>query len=239
MARQGQTFTFQKYELEIEELGKGSYGIVYKGTHVEDNITIAAKKTKYKDRNNIVSQLIKNMGQKEKDIIEKLKGHSNIVKLLDYIDDDSSHWFVMEYCDLGDLSAYLTRYSPNFQTKLRIICECFSAITYMHSFNPPIVHRDIKPANVLLKIENNRPVVKITDFGIGKMYEMDAASFHMTMNTVAGTKPFWPPEFFEMDSSNLKYHPGVDIFSLGLLASVVLLYHTEHCQDLIPLSGKK
>ena len=39
-----------KYALEFEELGKGAFGIVYKGVNNETREDVAAKKIRYRER---------------------------------------------------------------------------------------------------------------------------------------------------------------------------------------------
>jgi CaM kinase len=48
-----------------------------------------------------------------------------------------------------------------------------SALEYLHSIG--IVHRDIKPENVLYATPDEDSPVKIADFGLGKIIDMDGA----------------------------------------------------------------
>ena len=47
-----------------------------------------------------------------------------------------------------------------------------SALEYLHSFG--VLHRDLKPENLLLKDSSENAVVKITDFGLSKIFADDA-----------------------------------------------------------------
>lgn len=42
--------TIGSYNLEFEELGKGAFGIVYRGVHTETEQEVAVKKIRYKER---------------------------------------------------------------------------------------------------------------------------------------------------------------------------------------------
>lgn len=176
------------------------------------------------------------MGETELEIFRQLKNHKNIVELFNHIDDGKSHWFIMELCDLGDLPYYLRNNNVCLTQKLKIVVECACAIEFMHSLKPPIVHRDIKPTNVLMKTLGNIAVAKVTDFGIGKIFESNKATKHLTMSTLGGTLNYMAPEFFAADGDYLKYQPSVDTFSLGLLFHVLLTYDDTN-KDMVPASG--
>lgn len=222
----------RKYLVDFEELGKGAFGIVYKGTSKQDGRKIAAKRVQYLNAEHLINVHSRKTAYTELQIFKELKKHKNIVELLHYHDDGSSFWFIMEFCDLGDLPTYFRKHHTvlNFYEKLKIMVECASAITFMHSRHPPIVHRDIKPKNVLMKsicggIEH---VAKITDFGVGKLYRTDGPTLHLTMNSEEGTANFWAPEFFLKDGEPLSYKPSVDTFALGLLFHVIVMYTEDN-----------
>lgn len=227
-------YQIQNYRLDFDEIGKGAFGIVYSGIVNHTGVKIAAKKVKYRDPGESINDFLAEMNEKEGDILLRLNGHRNIVKLIDFFDDKSSHWFIMEYCELGDLPQYMKTQDVNFDAKLKIMVDSSSGVSFMHCMRPPVIHRDLKPANVLMKLEGNNAVAKISDFGMGKVFKADAS--HFTMNSGVGTMGYMAPEFF-IDGEYLHYQPGVDTFALGLMFSVVLLYDKQKPHDMIPISG--
>ena len=50
----------------------------------------------------------------------------------------------------------------NERVAAQYLREVISAVSYLHSMDPPIIHRDIKPENILLDSNNS---VKLADFG--------------------------------------------------------------------------
>lgn len=84
----------------------------------------------------------------------------------------------------------------------------------MHKKN--IVHRDIKPENILLESPDIHTLnVKITDFGFAKCY--DPENFD-GMDEVLGSPLYMAPEIVK----KLKYDAKVDIWSLGIMAYIIL-----------------
>uniref|UniRef100_A0A6B2KXU7 Protein kinase domain-containing protein n=1 Tax=Arcella intermedia TaxID=1963864 RepID=A0A6B2KXU7_9EUKA len=75
---------------------------------------------------------------------------------------------LIEYLPLDSLYDWL-RKKPviDWPLRLRIVNDIASAMTYLHTFKPPILHRDLKTPNILLASSNPEAdvVAKITDFG--------------------------------------------------------------------------
>lgn len=98
-----------------------------------------------------------------------------------------------------------------------ILCQCLSALAYLHEHNPPIVHRDIKPANILIQQRDSESIyVKLGDFGMSKDYD--------DLSTICGTWGYIAPEIY----GNKRYADGggrerknygaaVDVWSLGVV----------------------
>lgn len=65
---------------------------------------------------------------------------------------------------------------------LEIMMQMAHGIEHLHQIN--IIHRDLKPENILMVDEK----VKITDFGLAKVFEKD-----MALRTQAGTPMYLAP----------------------------------------------
>ncbi|KAL2257750.1 hypothetical protein VTK26DRAFT_9220 [Humicola hyalothermophila] len=98
---------------------------------------------------------------------------------------------------------------------LQILCQCLSALVYLHGHKPPIVHRDIKPSNILVRHRHaNNIYVKLGDFGLAR----EGAD----PTTICGSPPYLAPEIYrELDRREAQYGirsytPAVDIWSLGV-----------------------
>jgi serine/threonine protein kinase len=95
--------------------------------------------------------------------------HPNIPKIISSFFLGDSFFFVMEFVDGIDLSAYRKKYGPNGLPVEKVVgwaVQVLDALAYVHERSHPIVHRDIKPSNILLDEETNRIV--LIDFGIAQ-----------------------------------------------------------------------
>lgn len=164
----------------------------------------------------------------------EVSDHQNIVAYIDYAitEKDKTVWIFMEYCEQGDLHSYLKRRRGQlrYAKLLSFMIQAATAVSYLHNHDRKIIHRDIKTKNFLLQGE----VIKLCDFGLSKLCPNDKSMSRMQMNTWAGTPAFMAPELLMIDDS--RYDCSVDIFSLGLVFSVLIKYRGQE-DDLMPKSG--
>src|SRR5207244_6836773 len=80
-----------------------------------------------------------------------------------------------------------------------------------------VIHRDIKPSNVLIAMYDDKPVVKVIDFGVAKA--TGQALTERTIDTgfggIVGTPQYMSPE--QATFNNLDVDTRSDIYSLGAL----------------------
>ena len=118
----------------------------------------------------------------------------------------------MEGGQLYDRVLQLKRFSEKDAAK--ILHQVLLGLNYMHKKN--IVHRDIKPENMLMESkEIGNLNVKITDFGFSKCY--DPTNFE-GFDEVLGSPLYMAPEVIK----KVKYDTKVDIWSLGIVAYILL-----------------
>ena len=148
----------------LEPVGVGSFGTVYK---LNKRGWVHAVKivSKYKMAGD---QQIQEYIKSEYACMKALD-HPNIVKLYEYQSDSGTHYFLMEYCNKGNLAQYIEKIDVQEEQLLDFLHQGIRGL--LEVWSKKIVHRDIKPENLLLSKKNNEIHVTllIGDFGISKM----------------------------------------------------------------------
>ena len=137
----------------LGDLGKGSFGKVYKVLHYKTTNVRAMKVIK---RENLEYQDDNKQFLKEIEILIKID-HPNIIKIYEYYVDQLNFYIITEFVPGGELYDTIIKSKNLSEEKAGYIMkQLLSAIYYLHSKN--IVHRDIKPENILVETDKNQPV---------------------------------------------------------------------------------
>ncbi|MHB1037844.1 MAG: protein kinase domain-containing protein [Pirellulales bacterium] len=151
--------------------------------------------------------------------------HPGIVTLYEFGQADGLFYFLMEFVDGVNLRHLLEAERLSPREALAIVPQICDALQYAH--DQGIVHRDIKPENILLDRQGR---VKVADFGLAKLVEMDAGRVPVTPSltpcgvegapvlteagSVMGTPQYMAPEQREHPT---EVDHRADIYSLGVV----------------------
>ncbi|KAF7061568.1 hypothetical protein CFC21_068251 [Triticum aestivum] len=161
---------FKKEELvpilkESNLIGRGGFGIVYKGTLGKEQVAV---------KQPISGSLLENDQFANEVIIQSQVIHKNIVRLIGCCLEVGTPLLVYEFLSSGSLDDILhskDKKPLNLDICLSISVESADGLAYMHSkTNTKILHGDVKPANILL---DDKFVPKISDFGISRLIAGD------------------------------------------------------------------
>ena len=207
------------YKIKREEknvIGKGGFGVVWRAVDTRNNEIVAVKAV----NRNLQTETF---CQRELDFMRECK-HQNIIELIDFTEDDSSYYFIMEYCPFGNLDDFVKDRDIPFHVCLGYFKDVIEGVKFMHSKETG--HRDIKPSNVLVK---NEQCLKLADFGLSK--ELTDSSSGGTATGGVGSVSWMAPEISkakhaETSDKDAKYKYGLsaDIFSLALLFLSLLMH---------------
>jgi len=191
------------YNVEAE-IGRGGFGIVYKGSHGTLAIPVAIKTLPtYADSGD--EEVLKRF-LREARIIAKVE-HPNIVRLFDVRLVKGVPYLVMEYVDGGSLVDLLRPGQPlPLADALRLVREAAAALHAVHEEG--IIHRDVKPENILL---TKRGQVKMVDFGVA---HVDNDTYRTRTGQILGTPHFMSPEQVQGIREIGRF---ADIYSLGVV----------------------
>ncbi|KAL2423961.1 Serine/threonine-protein kinase svkA [Exophiala dermatitidis] len=189
-----------KYQM-LEELGSGSFGVVYKAIDKETGEIVAIKHVDLESSEEDLSDILSELS-----VLSSCSSPYVTKYRLAFLRRHTL-WIVMEYLG-GGSCADLLKPPPHSlaETHIAIICrELLLGLAYLHGEGK--LHRDIKAANVLLGMDGR---VKLADFGVAAQL----VGLKSVRNTFVGT-PFWmAPEVIQQEGHDAK----ADIWSLGITA---------------------
>lgn len=203
-----QSFTYEELRKATngfkEELGRGAFATVYKGSleSDDDRIHVAVKRL-----NNMVRQ-----GDREFKAEVRAIGrtnHRHLVQLLGFCNEGEHRLLVYEFMSYGSVASLLFGVSkPDWHQRMQIALGTARGLFYLHEeCRSQIIHCDIKPQNILL---DETWTARISDFGIAKLLKTDQTR---TTTVIRGTKGYVAPEWFR----NMPVTVKVDVYSFGIV----------------------
>ena len=229
-----------KYK-KIDDLHKGENGTsVYLAIDTKKNILTAIKSIPKKKMNEDTQKNFR----RELQNLHNLK-HPNIIQILDYLNNKTTNYIVLEYCNGGNLRDYMRRYMNINRKPLneffiqKLLLQIAPALEYMHSKN--VIHRDIRLENILLNFNNypNIPIdgrapqpLKFKEKSLNKDFSVKITGLNFSKDliqdnmgsTILGTPLYMSPDIIERvdDKSNKKYNTSADLWSLGVITYELL-----------------
>ncbi|CAL5359763.1 unnamed protein product [Camellia sinensis] len=186
-----------------EELGMGSFGIVYKGA------------LKFGSKNQVAVKKLDKLSEKgEREFKTEVSAvgkthHRNLVQLLGYCDEGTQRILVYELMTNGSLANFLFGLPrPSWHQRTQVALGTARGLVYLHEeCDVPIIHCDIKPQNILI---DEYFTARISDFGLAKSLMFNQSR---TRTDIRGTRGYVAPEWFK----NVPVTVKVDVYSFGVM----------------------
>ncbi|KAH3688327.1 hypothetical protein WICPIJ_000692 [Wickerhamomyces pijperi] len=196
-----------------EVIGRGKFGIVYKGHHRTTKQVVAIKVLNLDTSEEEVKDV-----QLEVQFLSSLKTVPNITHYYGAYLNDTKLWIIMDYCAGGSLRTLLRPGSLEEKYIGVVVRELLIALQAIHKQG--VIHRDIKAANVLI---TNEGKVQLCDFGVAAQL----TSQSIRRNTMAGT-PYWMAP--EVIMEGMSYDSKCDIWSLGVTIYEIATGNPPYCE---------
>ncbi|XP_062097654.1 LEAF RUST 10 DISEASE-RESISTANCE LOCUS RECEPTOR-LIKE PROTEIN KINASE-like 2.1 isoform X2 [Humulus lupulus] len=195
-----------------QEIGKGGFGVVFKGTLPDDGRLVAVKMLNSSKSNgeDFINEVV-TIGR---------TSHVNIVTLIGFCYERKKRALVYEYMPNGSLDNFIFNKEASGEennrlerkTLYQIAIGIAKGLEYLHcGCNTRILHFDIKPQNILLD-EDFCP--KISDFGLAKL-SMKKHESIVSMVGARGTIGYIAPEVITRGYGGVSHKS--DVYSFGML----------------------
>lgn len=205
--------TLQQNYYINELIGEGGMAFVYRATHriLEGDVAIKILQRRYANQDDFRERFLREAR------LQYQIQHPNIVRVLDFIDDQDLVGCVLEWCNGGELASQ--KRSPKDGWPLVELEDNFfpllDGLGLVHQQG--YIHRDIKPQNILIQHQKGKEIWKVSDFGLLK----DPHAEQLTQSgAIIGTFHYISPEQFQ---ESKEVDCRTDIYSLGVVLYQLLL----------------
>lgn len=168
---------------DLEKLGSGGFGVVWKVVRVEDGKNFAKKvlldspdlTQEDKDRFSAEARLLKSLN------------HPRIVKVIATHLSTEPFWFILPLYQ-GSLREIIPKVHADPELAAKVIGQLLDAVENAHMDG--VIHRDLKPENILYDAQGD---IVVSDFGLGRQLNSESTRKTFTGQQL-GTPYYMAPE---------------------------------------------
>jgi calcium-dependent protein kinase len=165
-------FPSEMYE-NLQELGSGTYGVVFKVKHKMSNNLRAMKIIK---KEFVMEGVNSSEIEQEINILKNLD-HPNILKVFEFFQDSENYYIITDLCEQGDLEYMLDNMHRLDEIVVKILMhQILSSVGYLHSHK--VIHGDLKLQNILIESVNSSHRTSFKS-----SVRMDMHKFHQSSNS--------------------------------------------------------
>lgn len=193
---------------QLQKLGQGTYGVVYKVRDLRDNQLCALKKVRLPDAEGGFPAT----ALREIAVLKALR-HPNLVALRRFAFNAEKRklYLFFEYVDC-DLKAFVRANRVVFGMVVSFARQLLEGLRFLHSRR--VMHRDVKSQNVLVDVGSGR--LKIADFGLSRPFALPMGRLSREIQSLWYRAP-------EVLLGEDGYSLGVDVWSAGCVVAELLL----------------
>jgi tRNA A-37 threonylcarbamoyl transferase component Bud32 len=197
------------------KIGEGGFGAVYSATQIAVDRPVAVKVLRPdRAKDPRVRDLLVKRFRREAVATSRL-AHPNTVRLFDFGETDDGELFLaLELLRGRELADAIRDEAPMAPARIaKIMQQVCMSLAEAHGQS--IIHRDLKPANIFLcEVEGDHDFVKVMDFGIARVVEVDQGQSQLTQTGMTqGTPAYMSPE----QAMAKETSPATDLYALGCI----------------------
>lgn len=192
---------------DIEVLGQGSTGVVYRARHRDDKRLVALKTVRTDDE-----ELIR-IAEREYAVLSTIQ-HPSIIRALDFFIAADRIVLVLEFFEGMSLTKAVADAPGRMfseRSSHHLFVKLLQAVAHLHQHR--VIHRDVKADNIL--VAKDLQELRLIDFNTAKRLAEGGAL------TVTGTRLYGAPEVLLGDSPS----EGSDVWAVGLCLHIMLSGH--------------
>ncbi|MCK6546653.1 protein kinase, partial [Myxococcota bacterium] len=208
------------------ELGRGAAATVWRARDLDDGRSVAVKLF---DREYLEAPHARARIEREASVLRALS-HPNIARAIDVGVEAEQPYVALELVEGSTLDDVLIDRAASRRVMAPaevagIMRQLVAAIGHAHERR--VVHRDLKPSNVMLLPGVPAPTVKVVDFGVAKLLDLDSHAV-TTQGRFIGTLIYMAPEQLLTEGIDER----VDVFAVGAILFELLTLRRTWVLDL-------
>ena len=193
-----------KYKL-LGTIGQGQFGRVFAAVHRFTGELVALKEL---NKNQLSTSNFLN-----EFFLQSNLSNDYIVTYQGLEHARNNRYLVMDYCEGGTLRNLIDSYVQLSSIQsLQLVINILSGLKHIHAKR--IIHRDIKPENILLNLNNQGWLARISDFGIAKLIDDNRVR---SMGGTGSIAYMAPEQFFG------QYSYRSDLYAVGIILYEIIV----------------
>lgn len=197
-----------------EEIGRGGFGVVYRGEQlvpVKRSVAIKILRT------DLATPAMVSRFKAEASVLARMN-HQGIARVIDAgLDRENRPFVAMELIEGEPIVSYCADNDLSVRQRVRLVEQVCDAVHHAHQ--RAVIHRDLKPANILVEMQGDDIQPRVIDFGIAKLLEDGDIDSQTLAGHRLGTPRYMSPEQRE---GNGDVDIRIDVYALGVLLCEVL-----------------
>lgn len=189
----------------IQEIGDGSYGVVYEAIdRLAPTTRVAVKVFRTKATDDHARQHAAVRFFRGVIAMHELRDARRIVSVVHGpIVTAEFLWFAMEYWPERDVMTWLQEHDADDGELVRVFDDMIEALRAAHTHKKKVVHRDIRPQNVVVRLDGGTYEAALTDFDLA-YYDYALGQAGSTTVAPVGNSRYLPTDVKDLKADEQK-----------------------------------